>query len=91
MYKDYATAFSWFRKGAELGDSEAQSNLGVMYQLGDGIPRDYVMAYMWHSLAAKQGNKLAIRNRTEIVKHLTPEQITEGQRMVRDWINAHSD
>ncbi len=91
VQRDPAKAFEWFSKGAELGHSEAQNNLGVMYLLGDGVQRDYVIAFMWHSLAAKQGNKLAIRNRTEILKRLTPAQITEGEQMTRDWMSAHSD
>jgi TPR repeat protein len=41
---------------ADQGDADAQFNLGVMYDRGDGIPQDYAEAAKWHRLAAEQGN-----------------------------------
>ena len=35
---DYATAFQEFLPYAERGDSDARSNLGLMYFLGKGVP-----------------------------------------------------
>jgi TPR repeat protein len=32
--QDYEEAFRWFQKGAEAGDSSAQTNLGYMYDQG---------------------------------------------------------
>jgi TPR repeat protein len=32
--QDYKEAFRWFQKGAEAGDSSAQTNLGYMYDQG---------------------------------------------------------
>ncbi len=53
--RDYTTALRIFRQFAEQGDADAQSNLGVMYDNGQGMPQDYVQAYMWLNLAAAQG------------------------------------
>ena len=36
--KDYLEARRWFEKAAEGGNAEAQYDLGVMYQLGKGMP-----------------------------------------------------
>jgi len=33
---DYATAFKWYRKAAEQGQTEAQFKLGQMYYKGQG-------------------------------------------------------
>jgi len=41
---DYATALREFRVLAEQGDAEAQFNLGLMYDKGQGVPQDYVQA-----------------------------------------------
>jgi len=46
-----------------LGDADAQSNLGVMYAQGQGVPKDIVLAYMWFNLAAAQGHANAVKNR----------------------------
>ena len=43
-------------KSAEQGNVTAQSNLGLMYAKGDGVPRDYKTAVKWYRLAAEQGD-----------------------------------
>jgi TPR repeat protein len=37
----------WYRLAAEQGHAKAQYNLGLMYYNGEGVPEDYVIAYMW--------------------------------------------
>src|SRR5579871_3769520 len=49
---DYKTALEIWRPLAEEGNARAQNNLGVIYAIGRGIPRDPIRAYMWFSLAA---------------------------------------
>ena len=53
---DYATALKEWRPLAEQGQAETRYNLGVMYQLGLGVPRDYQEAAQWCRLAAEQGH-----------------------------------
>ena len=42
-------------KAAEQGDAEAQFHLGLMYDLGDGVPEDNATAMHWYLKAAEQG------------------------------------
>jgi uncharacterized protein len=49
--KDYPSAFSEFRRLAEIGDHAAQFNLGVMYYQGQSVEADAVRAYAWMALA----------------------------------------
>ena len=37
---DYSSAIEHFMKGAELGDADAQFNLGCCYHLGHGVEKD---------------------------------------------------
>lgn len=60
--KDYATAFRLFKPLAEQGASEAQANLGLMYELGQGVNKDFVEAFKWYQLAAEQGTAWAQTN-----------------------------
>ncbi len=53
---DYATALKEWRPLADQGDAEAQSNLGVMYDNGRGVPQDDAQAVRWYRLAAEQGH-----------------------------------
>ena len=52
---DYATAFRLWRSLADQGDADAQSNLGVMFERGQGVPQNNAEAVKWYRLAADQG------------------------------------
>jgi murein DD-endopeptidase MepM/ murein hydrolase activator NlpD len=40
---------------AEAGDAEAQFRLGLLFDLGQGVPRDLATAYVWYRRAAEAG------------------------------------
>lgn len=52
---DYEAAYREWLPLAELGDIEAQYNLGVMYDEGAGVEQDLVHAAAWYRKAAEQG------------------------------------
>ena len=83
--KDYAAALWIFRPLAEQGNASAQNNLGVMYDIGNGIPQDYVEAHKWANLATAQGNKVAEKFMDSIAARMTSDQIAEAQRLAREW------
>ena len=59
---EYAEALAGFRLLAEKGDAEAQNNLGVMYDYGEGVPKDFAEAVKWYRKAAVQGDVEAQTN-----------------------------
>ena len=61
------------------GDSLAKANLGLVQQ-------DLVLAFMWFTLSAAQGNETAQTNKGAIEQWLTHEQIVEAQRQSREWM-----
>ncbi len=75
----------WFPKAADQGEPVAQLDLGLMYYMGESVPRDYVRAYMWYNLSAAQGNKAAIKSRQMLEFSMSHEQIAEAQRLAREW------
>jgi TPR repeat protein len=48
-----------YRKAAEQGNARAQFNLALMYEDGNGIPKDYNEAIKWYRKAADQGSTKA--------------------------------
>jgi hypothetical protein len=56
-----------------------------MYAIGRGVPKDYVLAYKWHNLAAAQGYEKAKKNRDILHTMMTPQQIAEAQRLSREF------
>ena len=88
--QNYAEAAELFRLAAEQGYANAQVNLGAMYVDGTGVARDYVQALMWFKLAAArlppgEDRDRAIHNRDIAERNMTPEQITEAQRLASEW------
>ena len=78
------------RSCAEQGDADAQFVLGTLYDNGDGVEEDNVLAYMWHNLAVAQGNESAQEGKDIVEQQMTGEQIAEAQRLFREWLEAHS-
>jgi TPR repeat protein len=52
---DFSAAYNEWLPLAELGDVEAQYNLGVMYDEGAGMEQDLAAAADWYRKAAEQG------------------------------------
>tara|TARA_R100000541_G_scaffold1150_3_gene5151 strand:+ start:1426 stop:2046 length:621 start_codon:yes stop_codon:yes gene_type:complete len=52
---DYATALKEWKPLAEQGNADAQYNLGLMYNEGEGVLQDYAEAVKWYRLSAEQG------------------------------------
>jgi uncharacterized protein len=85
MRQDRAQGAKWLRRAADQGEAAAQTFLGILYWKGDGVPQDYVLAYMWLNLSAAQGNKDAAELRDKAAKLMTQAQIAEAQKLAREW------
>ena len=83
---------SWFRQAADQGYAHAQGNLGVMYELGRGVPQDDVEAHKWRNLAASRASaedqKEYAENRDAMGKKMTSQQIADAQKLAREWLAA---
>jgi hypothetical protein len=87
---DDAKALQWYRKAAEQGYAGAQLNLGVMYSNGEGVPQDYAKAHMWFHIVASrlppaENRDIAVKNRDIVAERMTPAQISEAQKLAREW------
>ena len=54
--KDYANALPYFQRAAEVGNVDAQNNLGVMYHFGEGVSKDFSKAAEWYRKAAEKNH-----------------------------------
>jgi FimV-like protein len=59
---DFAGAYREFYELAQQGHIDAQNNLGVLYQTGRGVGRDYSAAARWYRRAARHGHGDAQNN-----------------------------
>ena len=53
--RDYVTALTLFFTLAEQGHATAQFNLGVMYENGIGVIKEFKKSVDWYRMAAEQG------------------------------------
>ena len=87
--QDYAEAVKWYRLAAEQGYADAQTNLGYMYEKGQGVLQDNVMAHMWYNIGAANGNELGGTNRDSISKGMTQQAIEQAQQMARECMSSN--
>ena len=83
--KDEVKAFELFLKAALAGVAAAQSRIGLAYATGEGAALDPIEACKWIELAAMRGDKAAAANRERARKFLSPAQLAEAQRRVKEW------
>ena len=88
---DYGAAFREWLPIAAAGDARAQHVVGLMYSVGEGVPRDDVQAYMWTDLAVANYSSPTNRNRAarfrqRIAERLSPEQLRRARHMTQAWL-----
>ena len=60
-----------------------------MYNKGQGVPQDFLQAYMWVNLAAATSDQKerddAASFRNAVASKMTAAQIAEAQKLAREW------
>nr|WP_281357689.1 tetratricopeptide repeat protein [Aromatoleum diolicum] len=79
VLQDYGQAVKWIRTAAERGDPDGMLELGRLYRDGVGFPRDPVRAYVWFNRAAAALHGDAVRDRAEVLRSLTADQLKDAQ------------
>jgi TPR repeat protein len=89
MYEDgqgvtqnYTEAIKWYTLAAEQKEPMAQSNLGHLYANEQTGKLDYVQAHKWFNISGA-------KEKENIEKLMSPNHITEAQKLAREWINEH--
>jgi uncharacterized protein len=87
-----AQAVSWWRKAAAQGYANAQYNLGVAYSRGKGVLQDFIEAHKWFHLAEAGSSgglqATAAKGRRTMARKMTPAQVAEAHKRVREWTEA---
>ena len=80
LAKDYSKAFDILMPLANQGDPKAQMTIAMMYDYGQGVPKDSVKAVEWYTKAAAQG--------VPIVQHDLGVKFFRGIGVPRDYTAA---
>jgi len=60
--RHYAIAAECYYLAAKKGHVDAMRNLGIMYDIGEGVKKDHEKARKWYGEAARRGDPMAIVN-----------------------------
>lgn len=89
MAEQYDKAFWASRIGAEGGRAQAQMNLAIMYENGQGTEKNYVEGFKWATLGYLGGSGEIKDNCLKLVRffaaNMTPSEIEEAKRKVEAY------
>jgi TPR repeat protein len=78
------TSLETMRQAAAQGSSDAQLEMGILYEFGFNMPKNSVTALAWYLRAVEQGNALAARRRDQIMSGMKPEEIEAAQKLSQE-------
>jgi TPR repeat protein len=81
-------ASKWLESAALQGQPHAQYKLGILYVNGNGVSRDFVLAYMWLTLSTRHiagSGSEAVRQRDMLAARMSSSQLADAKKLVRDW------
>lgn len=80
---DYKNAIINLELSANKGNSDAQNNLGVMYNNGMGVDGNQEQSVKWYSIAAHNGNAIAQSNLA--VKYVNGNGVISNNHLAYMW------
>jgi tetratricopeptide (TPR) repeat protein len=67
--KDYPEARRLYEQAAAAGYAMATNNIGVIYEVGEGLPKNYTEAFRWYGKAVAAGEPIAMINQGWLYEH----------------------
>lgn len=77
--QNYQLAAKWIGEAARQGDPQAMLEFGRLHREGVGVARDVVQAYIWLNRAAAARDPSAPRERAEVARLLSAEELHRAQ------------
>jgi uncharacterized protein len=81
-------AFNLLSKLALEGNSKAQIKLEVMYKLGQGTTRNYIIASKWFNIAVASGYKEGLAYKRIMESRMTREQVLQSRELANEWLKT---
>ena len=78
----------WYRLAAEQGFANAQNNLGVTYETGQGVLQNNILSHMWYNIASENGYKKSSEWRDEIAAKMTEADLAKALAMAKECMSS---
>ena len=82
---DYQQALARWLPLARAGHTRAQYYVGRLYRAGEGVPPDKVRAYLWWTLAARQGDDEAAKAASALAGEMTRGQVMDAEALAEGF------
>lgn len=82
---NYTEALNWYKKAAENGSSDAQSELGFMYMNGEGTPVNKSEGARWLIKAGENGDAMAQRALGFMYRN--GDGVPKNETKAKDWLD----
>lgn len=86
--EDDPAGLEQLRAAAEAGKTDAQLELGILYEYGFRKPDHLVPALSWYLRAAESGQADAARRRDALMAKLKPSEVNEAKRLAQEKPSA---
>lgn len=73
------------RRAAEAGDTEAQLELGILFQYGFNYKDNEIPALTWYMLSANQGSAKAVKLRDALKAKMNEKEVQEAMEQVAQY------
>src|ERR1700677_3188354 len=80
---DSIQAMKWYQKAADLGNSQADSDIGALYLEGNGVTQDKQAAMKWFKKGAAKGNAIAESNIAKM--YLSGNGVPQDYHQAMKW------
>jgi len=88
-HPDPQQAIAWYSAAATKGSVDAATNIGSMYAMGDGVPKDMAAALQWFRKAADGGGASAEYNLALIYQR--GDGVPRDAKQSLYWLNKAAD
>jgi len=85
----YIDAYLEFRGLAERGYPIYQNIVAKMHADGKGVARDLVLAHVWYSLSAAQGDREGLAEKGRLEKELTNDQLMTSRQLMQEYAQEY--
>jgi TPR repeat protein len=82
--KKYSLAAHLYTQAAKQGDANAQANLGLMYENGQGVPKSYRLSYALYDLSGKTELRAAL------MKKMGPTLTNQAQDLSKELAKSEN-
>ena len=83
VIQDLSEAIKYFHLAANQKQQDALKTLGALSEVGKGVPKNIVLAYVWYSIGALENNSAFATDQKRLESTLTASQIEDARDLLR--------